>query len=222
MASSTVSAQQTAVAATRRRALAEGVFVAVRLGEGAPVVELCRAIARGGLRVLEITLTTPGAVSAIEALSGEAELLVGGGTVLTPAQAREVARAGGRFALSPVFDAAVLAAARDLGLLYVPGAATPLEILTAHRAGCDLVKVFPAGPLGGPEFLRTVRGPLPDIALVPTSGPSAENLHEYVAAGAVAVGVGREIFAPPCTWASAEAAARRVAEAWRKARPGGA
>jgi 2-dehydro-3-deoxyphosphogluconate aldolase/(4S)-4-hydroxy-2-oxoglutarate aldolase len=216
--STTASNPPSTIAETRESALAHGVFLAVRLTGDAPVVELCRAAARGGLRVLEITLTTPGALTAIEALAGEADLLVGGGTVLTAGQARDVARAGGRFALSPVYDPAVGDAAREHGLLYVAGAATPLEILTAHRGGSDPVKVFPAGPLGGPEFLRLVRGPLPEVRLVPTSGPTAENLHEYLAAGAVAVGVGRDVLAPPATPASVEAAARRVAEAWRRAR----
>jgi len=111
--------------------------------------------------------------------------------------------------------------AHRLGLLAVPGTATPTEILAAHRGGARLVKVFPSGALGGPEFLRAVRGPLPHVPLVPTSGPNAGNLHEYLAAGAVAVGVGREVFPPGFTLQSVEAASRRVREALDAARSEG-
>jgi 2-dehydro-3-deoxyphosphogluconate aldolase/(4S)-4-hydroxy-2-oxoglutarate aldolase len=104
------------------------------------------------------------------------------------------------------------------GLLAVPGAATAAEILAAWRHGARLVKVFPSGPLGGPAYLRAVRGPLPEVPLVPTSGPTAETLADYLAAGAVAVGVGGEVFPPGWTLASVEAAARRVHQALAAAR----
>jgi 2-dehydro-3-deoxyphosphogluconate aldolase / (4S)-4-hydroxy-2-oxoglutarate aldolase len=198
--------------------LEDGAFLAVRLGAGAPVVEACRAAVRGGLRVLELTLTTPGALEAIEALSGEKGVVAGAGTVLRPEQVREVAARGGRFVLSPVHDPAVLHEAERLGLLAVPGGATPTEIYNAYRSGARLVKFFPAGALGGPEFIRTFRGPFPDVPLVPTSGPNAENLHEYLAAGAVAVGVGREVFPPGYSLRSIEAASGRVREALDAAR----
>lgn len=205
--------------ATRSACLADGVFVAVRLPfGGTALLDACRAAARGGLRVLEITLTTPGALEAIRALAAEKDLVVGAGTVLTVQAARDVAAAGARFAMSPTLDAGVIAEAHRLGLLAVPGTATPTEILAAHRAGAQLVKVFPSGPLGGPDFLRKVRGPLPDIPLVPTSGPSAETIADYVAAGAVAVGLGSEIFPPGFTLETVERAARRVREAMDRAR----
>lgn len=199
--------------------LADGVFLAVRLPFGGlPLLDACRAASRGGLRLLEITLTTPGALDAIRALSKDADLVVGAGTVLTVEAARDVAAAGARFAMAPTFDPAVIAEAHRLGLLAVPGTGTATEILAAHRAGARLVKVFPAGPLGGPEFLRKVRGPLPDIRLVPTSGPSAESIAEYLAAGAVAVGLGSEVFAAGFTLDVVEKAARRVREAMDRAR----
>jgi 2-dehydro-3-deoxyphosphogluconate aldolase / (4S)-4-hydroxy-2-oxoglutarate aldolase len=203
---------------TLREVLEDGVFLAVRLGEGAPLLDACRAAVRGGLRVIEMTLTTPGALGAIEALAEEGACVVGAGTVLTVEDARRVADAGGRFAMSPVLDAGVVAEAHRRGMLAVPGAGTATEILQAHRTGARLVKVFPAGPLGGPEFLRTVRGPLPEIPLVPTSGPSAATAADYVAAGAVAIGVGREVFAPGFTLDSVEAAARRLRRAMDAAR----
>ncbi len=198
--------------------LDDGVFLAVRLSGDAPLVDACRAAVRGGLKLLEITLTTPGALDAIRELSNERGAIVGAGTVLTVQDARDVAAAGARFAMSPVFDPAVIAEAHRLGLLAIPGAGSATEILAAHRAGAHLVKVFPSGPLGGPEFLRKIRGPLPDIPLVPTSGPDAANLAGYVAAGAVAVGVGSEVFTPGFTTDSVEAAARRLRDAMDHAR----
>jgi 2-dehydro-3-deoxyphosphogluconate aldolase/(4S)-4-hydroxy-2-oxoglutarate aldolase len=186
------------------------VFLAIRLGAGAPVADACRAAARGGLRVLEITLTTPGALDAIRTLAREPGLVVGAGTVLGVESVRDVAAAGARFAMSPVLDAAVVDEAHRLGLLAVPGAGSATEILAAHRTGARLVKVFPSGPLGGPDFIRKVRGPFPHIALVPTSGPSAETIADYVAAGAVAVGLGSEVTGDGCDFAAIEAAARRV------------
>jgi 2-dehydro-3-deoxyphosphogluconate aldolase/(4S)-4-hydroxy-2-oxoglutarate aldolase len=198
--------------------LDDGVFLAVRLPGDAPLLDACRAAARGGLKLLEITLTTPGALSAIRDLAAEDGLVVGAGTVLTVQAVRDVAAAGARFAMSPVFDPAVIAEAHRLGLLAIPGAGSATEILAASRAGAHVVKVFPSGPLGGPDFLRKVRGPLPDIPLLPTSGPSAANLAEYLAAGAVAVGVGSEVFTPGFTTASVEAAARRLRDAMDRAR----
>ena len=206
------------VAQTRRTLLADGVVLAVRRPTGDGLVELCRAAARGGVRVLEITLTTPGALEAITELSQEEGLLVGAGTVLSADDVRRVDEAGGRFALSPVFDGDVLDESASRGLLAIPGAATPKEILTAHRYGASIVKVFPAAALGGPDFLRYVRGPLPDIPLMPTSGPDSTNVSDYLEAGAVAVGVGREILAAPCTPESVETAARRMRQAMDDAR----
>ena len=204
--------------ATRSALLADGVIVAIRCDDAATAERAARAALAGGLRVLEITPTTPGALELIARLAGEGVALVGAGTVLGPADVTAVAAAGARYALSPVFGADVADAARAAGLLYVPGAATPLEMLTAHRAGCALVKFFPSGALGGPAFLRAVRGPLPEIGLIPTSGPDSTNIGDFVAAGARAVGVGPELFGPGWTPESVTAAARRTREAMDAAR----
>lgn len=203
---------------TVRDVLADGVFLCVRLGHGVPLVEACRAAVRGGLSLLEITLTTPGALKAIETLANEKGAVAGGGTVLTLEEVRAVAGAGGRFVLSPVFDPGVVDEAHRLGLLAVPGTSTPTEILAAHRHGARMVKVFPAAALGGAGYLRAIRGPLPDIPLVPTNGITSETIGEYVAAGAVAVGVGSEVFPPNFTLDHVELAARRIREAMDAAR----
>jgi len=198
------------VEATRKALLEEGAVLCVRLGPDAPLADLCRAALRGGLRALEITLTTPGALDAVRELAGEPGALVGGGTVLTAAEAEAVADAGGCFVFSPVFDPEVVDAAHRRGLLAVPGASTPTEILAAWRHGARLVKVFPSNALGGPAYLRAVRGPLPEVPLVPTSGPTADTLADYRAAGAALVGIGAEVMAPGRAPDEVERAARRV------------
>lgn len=204
---------------TLREVIEDGVILCVRLGEGAAVIDATRAAIRGGLRLIEMTLTTPGALDAIHRLATDGEGLVGAGTVLSTDDVGRVADSGGRFVLSPVFDSDVVDAARERGLLAIPGASTPKEILTAHRHGAKLVKVFPAGALGGPPYLRAIRGPLPDVPLLPTNGPTAETIKDYFDAGATAVGVGGEVFPPGFTMESIDAAARRVRQAVDTARP---
>jgi 2-dehydro-3-deoxyphosphogluconate aldolase/(4S)-4-hydroxy-2-oxoglutarate aldolase len=203
---------------TKARIVDDGAVLAVRLGTGAPVLDACRAAIRGGLPVLELTLTTPGALEAMETLARADEGFVGGGTVLTPDDVRRVCDAGGHFVFSPVFDPDVVDEATARGLLAVPGTATPAEALAAHRHGARLVKVFPSGALGGPAFIRALRAPLPGIDLIATSGPTAETIAEYLEAGVLAVGVGAEVFPPGFTMESVEAAAGRVRRALDAAR----
>src|SRR5678816_3702646 len=121
------------IESTVRDVLADGVFLCVRLGADTPLIEACSAAVRGGLKVLEITLTTPGAIEAITHFAHGGEAIAGGGTVLTVDDVRNVAKAGGRFVLSPVFDREVVDEAHRLGLLAVPGTSTPTEILAAYR-----------------------------------------------------------------------------------------
>jgi 2-dehydro-3-deoxyphosphogluconate aldolase / (4S)-4-hydroxy-2-oxoglutarate aldolase len=198
------------IGATLGDLLAEGIILCIRFQEGSRVLEACRAAIRGGLRVLEITLTTPDALTAIEELSREEGVIVGAGTVLTIDDLVAVERAGGRFVLSPVCDPEVLAAARERGILAIPGAATPTEALAAYRLGAKLVKIFPSGVLGGPAYLRAIRGPLGHIPMLPTSGPTSDTMGEWLAAGAIVVGVGPEVFPPDFTLEGVEASARRV------------
>lgn len=174
---------------------ASPVVVCIRQGDAESALWAARAALEGGLRVIEVTLTTPGALEVIAALAADERAVPGAGTVLEPADAERVARAGGRFVLSPVADPAVVEAAHRGGLLAVPGASTPGEIVTAWRTGARLVKVFPVGSLGGPDFIRAVRGPLPDIPLLPTNGVGLDRVDDYFEAGVFAIGVGREIFA---------------------------
>lgn len=203
---------------TRDALVADGVILCIRQDDAGRAADACEAAAEGGLVVLEVTLTTPGALDLIAKLATRPGLLVGAGTVLTAADAAAVAAAGGRFALSPVLDRDMLHMAGELGVLAIPGATTPTEVRAARQAGADLVKLFPSGPIGGPAYLKAVRGPLPDIPLIPTSGPTSGDMAAWLEAGATAVGVGGEVLPPGWTTAGVTSAASRVREAFDAAR----
>lgn len=153
------------------------------------------AAARAGFRVLEFTLTIPGALEAIAAFAGRPGLAIGAGTVLSREQAREAYSAGARFLVSPVVDEEVISAAAELGIAAIPGCATPTEMLRARRAGAPLVKLFPA-PADVAAWVRAVLGPLPGLKIVPTNGVDAGNAAEVLAAGAHAIGFVSPLFDP--------------------------
>lgn len=173
------------------RALAGRVVAIVRLGDGSSLLDVALALVEGGITTLEFTLTTPGALDAIErcrARFGQT-VVVGAGTVLDAAATRRCLTAGAQFVMSPGFDRDVVAAARAGGALAMPGAMTPTEILAAWQAGADVVKVFPARALG-PRYIADVLAPLPDVRLMPTGGVDETNAAAYLRAGAVGVAVG--------------------------------
>jgi len=149
------------------------------------------ALADGGVRVLEVTMTVPGAVDLIRELAPTLPqgFLFGAGTVTDAATARAVIEAGAAFVVSPIFRPEVIAACHERGVPAVPGCFSPTEIHAAHEAGADIVKVFPATMLG-PQFIKDVRAPLPQLKLMPTGGVTLENAGDWIRAGAVAVGVG--------------------------------
>jgi 2-dehydro-3-deoxyphosphogluconate aldolase/(4S)-4-hydroxy-2-oxoglutarate aldolase len=149
----------------------------------------------GGFRVVEFTLTIPGAFELIAEFAGRDGVEVGAGTVLTVGDARRAVEAGARFLVSPVVDEAVVAAAAELGVAAMPGAHTPTEMLRAHRAGAPLVKLFPA-PAGGPLWLRSVLAPLPFLKVVPTHGVDLDNVAAWLDAGAWAAGFTKPLFDP--------------------------
>jgi len=153
------------------------------------------AAVAGGFRMVEFTLTTPDALRLISQFSARPDLLVGAGTVLTPQEARDAVKAGARFLVSPVCDPAVIAEAGRLGAVCIPGACTPTEMLTAHRAGADFVKLFPA-PADVAGFVTSVLGPLPFLRIYPTAGITVENFVDILRAGAAGVGFVRTLFVP--------------------------
>lgn len=190
----------------------ERVVAVIRLDDAAKLRAVVDALARGGVRVFEITMTVPGAIGMIELLSrglgGEA--LIGAGTVTDGGTARLAIDAGASFVVSPVFRREVLDACRNSGVAAMPGCFTPTEILDAWDAGADIVKVFPATSLG-PAFIKDVRAPLPQLKLMPTGGVSIDNAAEWLHAGAVAVGVGSALVDPAAVKAGDFAAITRKA-----------
>jgi len=168
-----------------------GVVAVIRLKDPAKLRAVVDALAEGGVRALEVTMTVPGAVDLIRALAPTmpAGFLLGAGTITDAEMAKAVIDAGARYVVSPVFRRAVIAACHERGVPVMPGCFSPTEILDAHDAGADIIKVFPATMLG-PQFLKDVRAPLPQVKLMPTGGVTLDNAGDWIRAGAVAVGVG--------------------------------
>ncbi|HYT70417.1 MAG TPA: bifunctional 4-hydroxy-2-oxoglutarate aldolase/2-dehydro-3-deoxy-phosphogluconate aldolase [Gemmatimonadales bacterium] len=177
--------------------LAGGVIAVVRLPEAFDLRPAARALAAGGVGAVEITLTTPGAIAAIAALTADGGVpgraagacVVGAGSVLDARAAREAIAAGARFVVSPTLEPAVIALCRDENVPCIPGAFSPTEILQAWRAGASLVKLFPA-VAAGPGYLRDLLAPLPFLRVVPSGGVSLESAGDWIRAGAAAVSVG--------------------------------
>jgi 2-dehydro-3-deoxyphosphogluconate aldolase/(4S)-4-hydroxy-2-oxoglutarate aldolase len=174
-----------------------GVVAVIRLRDASQVRAVADALAEGGVRALEVTMTVPGAVGIIEELAASLphDVLVGAGTVVDAATARQVVEAGAAFVVGPVFRPAVIELCQQHEVAVIPGCFTPTEILSAWEAGADIVKVFPATVLG-PGFFRDVRGPLPQLRMMPTGGVTRENAGEWITAGAVAIGVGTALVDP--------------------------
>ena len=171
-----------------------GVVAVIRVASAQEAVAVCGAIAKGGVKPIEITMTVPGAIDAIKELKGAMEdnVLLGAGTVLDPETARAVILAGAEFVVCPTLNLEVIEVCRRYSKIVIPGAFTPTEILTAWEAGADIVKVFPA-TVGGPRYLRDIRGPLPQIRLIPTGGVNVDNTPDFIKAGAVAVAAGSSL-----------------------------
>ena len=191
------------------------VVAVIRMKNAARLAGVAAALGRGGVRALEITMTVPGAVGIIREMAGSKApgTLVGAGTVLDARTAKDVIAAGADFVVSPITDMETVKVCRDAGVLVAPGAFTPTEIVAAWRAGADIVKVFPATSLG-PQFCRDLRGPLPEVRLMPTGGVTVENARDFIAAGAAAVGLGTALVDAKSVeagdWEALEARARRL------------
>src|ERR1700761_2062451 len=155
---------------------------------------LATAIAAGGVTVLEVTMTVPGAVRVMRKLVEERpEILVGAGTVLDAETARMCILEGAQFVVSPALNVKTIEMCHRYGVAVLPGALTPTEIVTAWEAGADVVKVFPASALGGAKYLKSVKAPMPQVELIPTGGVSLSTAREFLDAGAFALGVGSDL-----------------------------
>lgn len=165
----------------------------------APSAELAlsavEAILEGGISVFEITLTVPGAVQLIESLTRRfgGRAVIGAGTVLSAEQAAACIDAGAQFIVSPGLDPQVVELVLKRDCACLPGALTPTEVISAWRLGADMVKVFPCSAMGGASYIKALRGPLPQIKLLPTGGVNATNARDYLDAGAAALGIGSEL-----------------------------
>ncbi len=176
------------------RILEEGVVPVIRVSSAEEAFEVSRAIREGGVSVIEVAMTTPGAMEAIREVSRQFPgALLGAGTVLDPETARAALLHGARFLVSPSLNTDVIKMSSRYGAVSIPGALTPTEILAAWEAGADLVKVFPIAQVGGPDYIRAIRGPFPQVPLVPTGGVNLQNAGELIRAGAEAIGVGGEL-----------------------------
>lgn len=190
-----------------------GVVAVIRLKEAGALGAVVDALAEGGVRALEVTMTVPGAIGLIREIAPSLppDVVLGAGTVLDAETAQAAIEAGARYVVSPVFREEVLRVCHRADVAAMPGCFTPTEILTAWEAGADVVKVFPATALG-PGYFRDLRGPFPQLRLMPTGGVSLANAGEWILAGAVAIGVGTSLV-------DAEAvAARRFGEITQRAR----
>ena len=176
------------------RIIQSGVVAVIRMKDTNRLLKVIEAVRQGGVKSIEITMTVPGAVEIIKHLSTAVppDVLVGAGTVVDEETANQVIDAGAKFVVGPVLNLGIVALCGKRGVPVMPGCYTPTEILTAWKAGADIIKVFPATTLG-PKYFKDLRGPFPDIRLMPTGGVTIDNVGEWIAAGACAVGVGSDL-----------------------------
>ena len=179
----------------RDQIMAIGVVPVVRAASAAEAWLAAQAVCDGGIPIVEITMTVPGAIDVIRELrkSAPASVLIGAGTVLDAETARRCLDAGAQFLVSPGLNVPTVEFAARSGILMLAGALTPTEVITAWNAGSDFVKVFPCGQVGGAKYIKALKGPLPQIPLVPTGGVNLNTAAEFIEAGAAALGIGGEL-----------------------------
>ena len=173
-----------------------GIVPVIRADSAKKAIAAAEAIVEGGISVLEVTMTVPGAIEAIRHAvknHGHKNVLVGAGTVLDARTAGRCFDAGAEFLVTPGLDIETVKAANAAGKLIMAGALTPTEIMTAWSAGADFVKVFPASAVGGASYIKAIRGPLPHVPLIPTGGVNLDTAADFLRAGAAALGIGGEL-----------------------------
>ena len=174
-----------------QRVLDSGIVAIIRASSGEQLVDVATALYEGGIDVIEVTFTVPGVLDIISAVNQKLgdKILLGAGTVLDPESARAALLAGAEFIVAPSVNLDVIQLCNRYGKMILPGALTPTEVVTAWEAGADIVKVFPAD-IGGPSYLKSLHGPLPQVRLLPTGGVNLDTLASFMKAGACAVGLG--------------------------------
>jgi 2-dehydro-3-deoxyphosphogluconate aldolase/(4S)-4-hydroxy-2-oxoglutarate aldolase len=179
----------------RRRIEEIGIVPVVRASSAREARIAAEAVCKGGIPIVEITMTVPGAVDVVRELAKSAgsEILIGAGTVLNAEDARRCLDAGAQFLVSPGFNRATVELAVRESKLIMAGALTPTEVIEAWTAGSDLVKVFPCGQVGGAKYIKALKGPLPQVPLVPTGGVNLSTAAEFIEVGAAALGIGGEL-----------------------------
>lgn len=172
-----------------------GVVPVVRASSAAQAIAAAEAVCAGGISVVEVTMTVPGAVEVIAQLvkTMSSAVLVGAGTVLNADSARRCLDAGAQFLVSPGFDLETVKFANGKGVVIIAGALTPTEVITAWNAGSDFVKIFPCGNVGGAKYIKALKGPLPQIPMIPTGGVNLNTAAEFIQAGSAALGIGGEL-----------------------------
>jgi len=172
-----------------------GIVPVIRTSSAESAVQAVEAIYKGGVRAAEITMTVPGAVRALEKVADRFgdQIVLGAGTVLDPETARICMLAGAQFFVTPALRLSTIEMAKRYSKVICPGALTPTEVLTAWEAGADVVKVFPCGNVGGAKYIKALKGPFPQIEMIPTGGVNLETAGDFLRAGACAVAVGGEL-----------------------------
>ncbi|HKD78101.1 MAG TPA: bifunctional 4-hydroxy-2-oxoglutarate aldolase/2-dehydro-3-deoxy-phosphogluconate aldolase [Candidatus Angelobacter sp.] len=185
-------------AQVQQRILDVGIIPVVRASSAREAILAVEAVAAGGIPIAELTMTVPGAIDLIADLGRTmaADVVIGAGTVLDAQTAQRCVNAGAQFIVSPGFDLETVKLAKRLDKLVMAGALTPTEVITAWKAGCDFVKIFPCGNVGGATYIKALKGPLPQVRMIPTGGVNLETAAEFLRAGAEALGVGGELVVP--------------------------
>jgi 2-dehydro-3-deoxyphosphogluconate aldolase/(4S)-4-hydroxy-2-oxoglutarate aldolase len=174
-----------------------GIIPAIRLSSAEDALFAAEAVASCGIPIVEVTMTVPGALDVVSELARRIpDLIVGAGTIVKVETARQCLDAGARFLTSPGLNPAVVEFAVDQKVAVFPGALTPSEIMAAWNAGSDFVKIFPCSQLGGPPYIKALKTPFPDVKLIASGGVNQRNIAEFILAGAVAVGIGRDLIHP--------------------------
>lgn len=182
----------------RQRILDVGIIPVIRCSSAREAFFAVEAVAAGGIRIAELTMTVPGAIDVIAELAGRLgeDVVIGAGTVLDAETAQRCIDAGAQFIVSPGFDLETVLLTKRLGTLMMAGALTPTEVITAWKAGSDFVKIFPCGNVGGAKYIKALKGPLPQVPMIPTGGVNLETAADFIRAGAAALGIGGELVSP--------------------------